>query len=62
MYKQQKVSYGTAYTAELLDGTKIVFDANKLTTATKLDERNLKKCVYLNLVEASITSLDTIYF
>ena len=55
MYKQQKVSYGTAYKAPLSDGTKIQFEANRLTTATRIDERNLKECIYLHQNRSSIT-------
>ena len=40
-------------------GTEIKFSDNKLTTATKIDERNLKHCLYLNLYESTITSLVT---
>ena len=42
------------------DGTKIDFEANKLTTAANIDERNLKECIHLNLGYSSITSLDTL--
>ena len=36
-----------------------MFAENRLETATSLDERNLKYCIYLNLNESSIENLDT---
>ena len=59
MYKQWKVSYGDGSTAYLVDSTEIQFARNTLTTATSVDERNLKHCLYLNLRESSIEKLDT---
>ena len=59
MYKVQNVSYGYGWTVELVDGTKIQFARNILTTATSVDERNLKYCIYLNLRDSSIEKLDT---
>ena len=58
-YKHENVSYGTAWTAELVDGTEIEFSENCLETATKIDERNLEHCLYLQLANSSITELDT---
>ena len=58
-YKLQNVSYGSAFTAHLVDETEIEFVANRLTTAARVEERNLKYCLYLNLYNASITELDT---
>ena len=59
MYKVQKVSYGFRVSPELQDGSKIKFDNNNIVRSTRIDERNLKFCLYLNLRDASITSLDT---
>ena len=61
MYKVQNVSYGYEKTAYLVDDTEIPFADNELTTATSVDERNLKHCCYLNLNNSSIEKLDTTY-
>ena len=45
----------------MLDCFEIQFDYNVLETATRIDERNLKFCIYLNLCNASIISMDTIW-
>ena len=58
-YKHENVSYGTGYETPLIDDTEIEFVANCLTTANRIDGRNLKYCLYLNLVNSSITELDT---
>ena len=59
MYKVLNVSYGEGFTITLPDSTRITFAINELTTVTSLDERNLKYCIYLNLLHASIRKLDT---
>ena len=56
------MSYGYEDTVELVDGTKISFADNTLTTATSVEERNLKHCCYLNLCYSSIEKLDTTHF
>ena len=61
MYKLQNVSFGTAWTAPLADNTKIVFSAGRLKNFSKFDERNLKFCHYLSLLETSITSIETVH-
>ena len=53
------MSYGCGDTAYFADNTEIEFSDNKLTTATKIDGRNLKHCLYLNLFRSTITSIDT---
>ena len=62
MYKIEKVSYGYSCSVKLYDGSDVVFDDNVLRNFTRIDERNLKFCLYLNLRFASITSLDTTWF
>ena len=58
MYKNDTVSYGNAYVATMADGTEIRFVANKVVGPTRLDERNLTHCKYLNLDGSSITGFD----
>ena len=58
-YKLENVSYGWGYTTKLAYRTEIEFASNRLTTATRIDERNLKYSLYLNLYHASITELNT---
>ena len=48
-----------AWIAPLPDGTNIEFAENRFTTAYRIDERNLKYCLYLHLGKSSITLLDT---
>ena len=59
VYKVENVSYGVMMGASLSDGSHITFASNKLTNATRLDERNLCHCLYLNLFSSSITELKT---
>ena len=43
----------------LANNTEIEFSDNRLTTATKIDGRNLKHCLYINLSYSTITSFET---
>ena len=62
-YLVEKVNYGAKHSGGTLsDGTEVKFSDNKLTTAKRIDERNLYKCQMLNLKESSAESLDTQYF
>ena len=57
VYNVENVSYGAVMGVDLSDGRHIGFKGNKLTTDTRLDERNLCFCLYLNLFNSSITEL-----
>ena len=56
------MSFGTDFIATLANGTTIQFFEYRLITIIKIDERNLTKCLYLNLQEALIMNLDTVHF
>lgn len=60
MYKVNTVSYGCSNFCSA-NNMKIKFSANKLINTSKIDERNLIFCLYLNFYCASITSLETTY-
>ena len=44
------------------EGVDLVFSVGVLVTFSRIDERNLKKCKYLNLTGSSVTNLETMYF
>ena len=61
MYKLENVSCGDDTTATLPNGASITFEKVTLTLVTRLDERNLLYCKYLNLHSAPIISLNPSY-
>ena len=58
-YLVKKVNYGGSerMPGTLSDGTKFEFSDNKLTTSKRIDERNLSKCLMLNLMDSTVESL-----
>ena len=63
-YLEEEVNYGGAYpfVVPLSDETKTSFTENTLRTAASIDERNLSKCIRLNLLGSSVEALNTQYF
>ena len=53
-YKKETVSYGSGYSNSLADGTKYSFAEKKLKNVTRIEERNLIHCYFLNLDESSV--------
>ena len=58
-YRDAKVSYGDGVTLTLLDNIKLSFGYDKLINSSRIDERNLGLCKYLNLDESSVLQIDT---
>ena len=63
MYKTEKVNYGhnACGTINLTDGTSVSFSSSALKNVSRIDERNLVFCKYLDLGNSTITHLDTAY-
>ena len=60
-YKSVSVSFGVAWSRTLKDGTIVHFIDNILPSSSRIDERNLVFCIFLNVAHSSITLLDTTY-